>query len=334
MKRKLKYGQNPQQTAFVVIDPDSRDPLALTNYRTPEGKRIAGSVAEMSWGTLNDLNRGVDVMVRIASAFEINAGEVPKIAVVLQHGTTSGAAVGQTDQVIEGAIESNYRASYGSFLVTNVDITDAVALHVRQWMPANRPFSGIAAPGIAMKTRGFFARKSKACHMFVNPALASVGTDALENVNEQRSVRGAIIQQQANQYVPKFPKSWGPGLVRDMCLAWGVAAASNSTAIAIAKSGRLLANAAGEQERAAACEEAIAQARRNRGVASLKDAAVASDGYFSFADGIDALGRKKVRAIFATHGSSNDKEVKQHAKSFSELIFHTVPDGSGRAFSG
>lgn len=334
MKRTLKYGHNPHQNAFVRVDMDTTDPLALAKFKTPTGHRISSKLSGMSWTTLNDLNRGIDVLNRIAAAFEVNVGEVPKIAILLQQGNPSGAAIGKTDQVIEAAIACNYRASYGSFLVTNVEMTNPVALHVRQWMPARRPFAGIAAPVIEEKATGFFARQTKACHFFVNPALAEVGVALLDGGIEQRSVRGAVMCQNANQYIPKFPKAWDKGLVRDMCLAWGVAAGSNSTAIAIAKNGRLLAIAAGEQERAAACEEAVAQVRRNRKGATLKGAAVASDGYFTFADGVDVLGRKNVKAIFATHGSVNDKDVAKHAKSFDELIFHTVPDHIGRVFAG
>lgn len=334
MKRTIKYGQNPHQTAFVNVDMATKDPLALAKFKTPSGHRISAELTGMTWGTLNDLHRGVDVLNRIAAAFEVNTGEVPKIAIILQHGTTSGAAVGSTDQVIEAAIACNYRASYGSFLVTNVEMDDTVALHVRQWMPAKRPFSGIAAPVVGEKATGFFARKTKRCHLFANPALSNVGVSLLDGGYEQRSIRGAVMHQKSSHYIPEFPKKWNADLVSDMCLAWGVAAASNSTAIAIAKDGRLLANAAGEQERAAACEEAIAQARRNRKAVSLKNAAVASDGYFTFADGIDVLGRKKVKVIFATHGSTHDKEVAQHAKSFDGLIFHTVPDHVGRVFAG
>ncbi|MCH9765538.1 MAG: hypothetical protein K0U34_06050 [Alphaproteobacteria bacterium] len=334
MKRTLKYGQNPHQKATVELDKAAEDPLALAHYTTPEGGRISTQLSDMSWGALNDLNRGVDVLVRCAAAFEVNTGSVPKLAIVLQHGTASGAAYGDSDQVIEAAIAGNYRASYGSFLITNVEMTDTVALHVRQWMPANRPFSGIAAPLIAKKARGFFARKSKACHLFVNSALGHVGQAAIDESVEQRTIRGAVLYQKRNAYIPKFPKAWDKQLISDMCLAWGVAASSNSTAIAIVNSGRLVANAAGEQERAAACEEAIAQCLRNGKASNLKGAAVASDGYFSFADGVDALGRKKVKAIFATHGSTNDKEVAKHAQSFDHLVFHTVPDPTGRSFCG
>jgi phosphoribosylaminoimidazolecarboxamide formyltransferase/IMP cyclohydrolase len=118
-----------------------------------------------------------------------------------------------------------------------------------------------------------------------------------------------------------------------MCLAWGVCAAASSNAITIAKDGILIANAAGQQERAAACELAIQQARQTRRLAALKGAAVVSDSYFAFADGFDALARRKVAAVFATSGSVNDKEVAEHARQF-DVIFHTVPDVKGRIFAG
>lgn len=332
MEYKLRYGQNPHQAGFVTLDTDSADPLGLGHYKTPEGEPISSQVSQMSWGSLNDLNRGVETLVRVAAAFDQNTEVVPKIAIILQHGTASGAAVGSNDQVIEAAIESNYRASYGSFLITNVEITDQVALHLRQWMPASRPFSGIAAPLIVPRTRDFFARKSKACQFFVNPALAAVNQSSLQHGTRERAIRGAQLRQEPYTYVPKFPSSWDKDLVRDMCLAWGIAASSNSTSVAIAKSGRLMANASGGQERAAACEVAITQSQRNQKGISLEGAAVASDGYFSFADGIDALARKKVKAIFATHGSINDAEIAEHAKQFDTLIFHTEPDEKARSF--
>lgn len=334
MRRKLKYGHNPHQAAHVTLYNASKDPLALANYRTPEGKRVSTELPDVSWGTLSDLNRGVGALVNIAAAFDTNLGQVPKIAVVLQHGIPSGAAFGADDLVIKHAIECNYRASFGAFIATNVEITDEVALGIRQWMPANRPLSGFAAPVIVERTRGFFSRATKGCPMFVNPALSNLSMSSMPSEPEEKSIRGAMLHQEPNAFVPKFPKAWDRDLVQDMCLAWGIAATSNSGAISIAKSGRLIANSAAEQERAAACEEAVLQAQRNGNGVDIEGAAVASDGYFSFSDGIDILGRKKVKAIFATHGSRSDKDIKKHVKNFKDLIFYTVPDATGRVFSG
>lgn len=334
MVHAIKYGENPQQDAHVVIDKTSKDRLGLGNFKTSDGKAITGSLSSIGWVNLTDLYRGIDALVRVAAAFETNGLDVPRIAIVLQHGNASGAAFGTDEQVINQAIQCNYRASYGAMVVTNVALTNEASLHVRHWMPAKRPFAGIAAPLIEPIGGSFFTRKKGLCHLLVNPALETAGLEDLKTSKESRSLRGATLVQEPNGYVPKFPKSWGDSLIADMCLAWGICAASDSNAITVAKDGRLVANAVGGQERAAVAEAAVAQAKRNGATAGFKGAAVASDGYFSFADALDVLARKKVKAIFATNGSINDKEVAQHAAEFEGLIFHTVSSKVGRGFAG
>jgi phosphoribosylaminoimidazolecarboxamide formyltransferase/IMP cyclohydrolase len=245
----------------------------------------------------------------------------------------AGAAYGSTDQVLVKAINSNYRAAFGSFLVTNVPISRIAALAMRDAMAALRPFSGIAAPEIDKPSSVFFKRKKGKCSMLVNPALANVGLANLDSGAASRTIRGATLTQEPNTFVPRLPKTWDKGLIEDMCLAWGVCAASNANSVTIAKGGVLLANAVGQQERAAACELAIQQVRQTRRLPALKGAAVVSDSFFAFADGFDLLARRKVAAVFATSGSVHDKEVAEHARQF-DVIFHTVPDSKGRIFAG
>ena len=122
-------------------------------------------------------------------------------------------------------------------------------------------------------------------------------------------------------------------LKADMCLAWGISAVSSSNAITIVKDQILVANACGQQERAAAAEVAILQAKRAGRARDLKGAAAVSDSFFPFADGLDVLARRHVRAIFATSGSINDKEVAAHAAAMGVELF-TVPDKDGRIFAG
>ncbi len=334
MKQALKHGENPHQPGFVVIDKSSTDSLGLQHFRLTSGEPVSEHLTEQSWITLTDLSRGVDTLASIAAACEANLGKVPSIAVLVQHGNACGAAISPSDDALHLAIDSNYRASFGAFLLTNVALTKEVILRLRQWMPAHRPFSGIAAPLIDAKAEGFFARKSGNCHLFVNPALANVSTGSFQAEMRHRSIRGAMLSQKPSGFVPRFPEQWDRKLIEDMCLAWGVCAASASNCIAIANDGKLLANAVGQPCRTGACELALHQAEHAGRTEQLKGAAVASDSFFAFADGIDMLARKKVRAIFATSGSMYDEEVANHARQFDDLIFHTVPDHEGRVFSG
>ena len=335
MKSSLKHGENPHQEGFVVIDEESGDPLAIQHFKTASGKPLSVHAESVGWIYLTNLFRGVDALTRVAAAFERNTEAVPRSCILVQHGNTCGAACGSAENVLHQAIDTNYRASFDSLLVTNVPLTTELAYRLRQWMPADRPFSGIVAPMIEETGAGFFARKKGTCQLLSNPALGEVGVGTLRPFQQVRSIRGATLTQAANTFVPRFPRDWSQNLIEDMCLAWGVCAASDSNCIAAAKDGKLVTNAVGQPCTMGACELAVLQADQpGRGRPSLlKGAAVVSDSFFAFADGIDMLARKKVRAIFATRGSQNDSAIMEHAKRF-DVVVHTVPDEEGRIFAG
>ncbi|MDX2257578.1 MAG: hypothetical protein NW205_01550 [Hyphomicrobiaceae bacterium] len=329
----LRYGENPQQSARVEVDEASTDPLAIGRFTLPGGAPALSDSANLSWATLKGLNTGLEAITRIAACLEANTGSVPKIALLVTHGTPFGAAVGATDQVINRVIQSSFRAAFGSLLVTNVRFTEPVAFKVRQWMAAERPFLGIVAPEVAPETAVYFKRKKGKCHLLANAALDALGAPMLAKEEVTHSIRGARLVQTTNPYVPAFPAEWDDDLKRDMSLAWGVCAASASSAITIANDGMLVANATGHVERVAASEFAVLQAKNHGRAEMLKGAAVCSDSFFSFADAYDILARRKVKAIFATHGSIHDAAVRAHAATF-DTIFHTVPDREARIFYG
>lgn len=329
----LKYGENPQQPGAVVINVDCPDPLALGRFTTTGGKPVSERFAALGWVNLKDLDSGLDALTRVAAAFELNLGKVPEIAILVEHGNPCGGAAGRGENALQLAIDSGFRASFGSFLVTNVPLDDMAAFHLRQWMVADRPFAGIAAPLITPKAESYFQRKKGTCNLLMNPALANLGRATLEKAPTVHSIRGASVSTMPNTFVPKFPEHWDTALKADMCLAWGICAASSSNAITLVKDQILVANACGQQERAAAAEVAILQAKRSGRAKDVKGAAAVSDSYFPFADGLDVLARRHVRAIFATSGSINDQAVADHAKAMGVELF-TVPDKVGRIFAG
>ena len=165
-----------------------------------------------------------------------------------------------------------------------------------------------------------------------NPALGQLTADFLERAEISHSIRGARMTQAPNTFVPKFPDDWDDSLKADMSLAWGVNASSASNCITIANNGTIVANAAGQAERAGACELAVILAKRAGRGQEIRGGAVASDSFFAFADGLDYLARRKVRAVFATSGSVNDEDVAEHMRQF-DVIFHTVPDDEARGFA-
>lgn len=329
----LKYGENPQQQGSVTINPDCPDPLALGRFTTTDGRPASARFATMGWVNLKDLDQGLDAITRVAAAYDLNLGKVPEIAILMEHGNPCGAAAGRGENALQLAIDSGFRASFGSFLVTNIPLDDMTSFHLRQWMVADRPFAGIAAPLVSPKAEGYFQRKKGTCSLVMNPELGRLGLSSLEKAPMVHSIRGATITTTPNPFVPKFPAGWDEKLKADMCLAWGLCAVSSSNAITIVKDQILVANACGQQERAAAAEVAVLQAKRAGRSKDLRGAAAVSDSFFPFADGLDVLARRRVRAIFATSGSINDQSVAEHAKAMGVELF-TVPDKEGRIFAG
>jgi phosphoribosylaminoimidazolecarboxamide formyltransferase/IMP cyclohydrolase len=90
----------------------------------------------------------------------------------------------------------------------------------------------------------------------------------------------------------------------DLRFAWVVCAHTKSNAIVIAKDRAAIGVGAGDQSRVGASERAVARAgeRAAGGVA-------ASDAFFPFRDGIDALAEVGVTAVIEPGGSVRDEEV-------------------------
>jgi phosphoribosylaminoimidazolecarboxamide formyltransferase/IMP cyclohydrolase len=90
----------------------------------------------------------------------------------------------------------------------------------------------------------------------------------------------------------------------DLDFAWTVAMNTKSNAIVIVKHGAAVGVGAGDQSRVGAAERAVVKAgERARG------AAAASDAFFPFRDGLDALAEAGVTAVIEPGGSRNDQEV-------------------------
>ena len=91
---------------------------------------------------------------------------------------------------------------------------------------------------------------------------------------------------------------------RDMELAWRVCAAVKSNAIVLAAGGMALGIGGGQQNRVTPGEIATARA-----AGRAKGGAAASDAFFPFRDGLDAVAAAGVAAVIQPGGSVRDEEV-------------------------
>jgi phosphoribosylaminoimidazolecarboxamide formyltransferase / IMP cyclohydrolase len=98
-----------------------------------------------------------------------------------------------------------------------------------------------------------------------------------------------------------------PAELEDLRFAWRVAASVKSNAIVLARAGRTIGIGAGQMSRVDSSRIAVMKAQDQH--ADTQGAALASDAFFPFRDGVDAAAAAGVRSIIQPGGSVRDAEV-------------------------
>jgi phosphoribosylaminoimidazolecarboxamide formyltransferase/IMP cyclohydrolase len=99
-----------------------------------------------------------------------------------------------------------------------------------------------------------------------------------------------------------------PDELGDLLFAWRVAKSVKSNAIVLAKGGATVGVGAGQMSRVEAAELAAKKAGER-----AEGAVAASDAFFPFADGLEALAEAGAKAVIQPGGSKRDSEVVQAA---------------------
>lgn len=347
MKRRttLKYGENQRLAACVRYDTSAKHPLAFSKWDFH-----GMSMREVSKISLTDLSRGVRTAVQIAATFEKDFKKVPCIAVGVKHGNTCGAAAGKTPtEAIRGMIEGNPRALFGGLVVTTFLVDEKLADILRHYdgkkMGAPRPVAFLAAPAITEGALAILHRKSRPLIHATNKALAKLGARMLPDAprHEPLQILSAEVVEDADRYVLDFAhpelavygkKAAWKKAQRDVALAYAVASTSTSNTVTLAKDGKIVGNAIGQQDRVGACELALTQLAL-LGLANKKGLVAASDSFFPMPDGPAALRKGGVEVLFATSGAQNDAKVIAYCASGKKpLTLALVPDKIARGFYG
>ncbi|OGG70005.1 hypothetical protein A3F27_02580 [Candidatus Kaiserbacteria bacterium RIFCSPHIGHO2_12_FULL_53_13] len=340
MKSKLKYGENPHQSATSSYAPTS-DPLAIQKFKRLDGKTFVG--VETSWISLTDLGRLIQVAERFANAYRKNIGSaLPHFAALVKHGNPCGAAFGKDPAAVARDVwKGDPQAAFGGCLIATFPFTKKIAEALAEGNGGKMPFlSAIAAPSFEKGITESIGAKSKSTHFIVNKALAKIPA-RLSSHREVKSVRDVVLEQTPPQFVPDFSKTAHNGsalsgnekkrVISDLSLAYAVCSASTSNTVTLVRDGMLVGNAVGQQKRVGSAKLALQLAHENGH--DTKGAVAVSDSYFPFPDGVEVLAKDGIRAIYATSGSVRDNEVFARAAELGVSMF-TVPDKEGRMFAG
>lgn len=222
-------------------------------------------------------------------------------AVIVKHANPCGVALaGDVATAYERAFACDPVSAFGGIVALSgpVDLTLAEAI------VANAVADVLVAPAISPEAAELFAARRKNMRALSAPAPGE-GELAL------RQVGGGFLVQEPDRFLAAR-ESWrvatrlapAPEQWRDVELAWRVCARTSSNAVVLAHDGQVFGIGCGQQSRvdAAALATRKADGRAKGGVA-------ASDAFFPFRDGLDAVADAGAAVVVQPGGSLRDDEV-------------------------
>jgi len=305
--RDLRYGENPHQRAAWYRPTGREEPP-----RAIQGK-------ELSFTNLLDL----DAASRIVSEFSEPA------AVVVKHTNPCGAARGATiAEAYARARDADPVAAYGGIVGLNRPLDDDTARAV-----VSTFVEAVIAPGVEEAAIPILAAKRNMRVVLADFLPRSVPADEGPPL-DLRSIFGGVLVQECDRVQeaaerwrsapPSAPPQEGVRVVTRRApsdqewdalrFAWRIVAHVKSNAVIFTGADRTLAIGAGQMSRVDAVKVAVMKATATPGAGGgstrpLAGAVAASDAFFPFRDGLDAVAEAGATAVVQPGGSVRDAEV-------------------------
>ncbi len=292
----MRYGENPHQSAAFYTDGTGRPGVATATQL--QGK-------ELSYNNINDTD----------AAFELVAEFAPDdgpACVIVKHANPSGVALGATlAEAYRGAFNCDQTSAFGGIVALNQELDEETARQIVEVFT-----EVVIAPSVTQAAREVFASKK-------NLRLLETGglPDARAPALTWRQVAGGMLVQDKDvghvgpdelKVVTKLAPT--DAQMRDLLFAWKVAKHVKSNAIVYAKDGATVGIGAGQMSRLDSALIAATKAERMARALGLDEspargAAVASDAFFPFADGLLEAAAAGASCVIQPGGSMRDDEV-------------------------
>jgi phosphoribosylaminoimidazolecarboxamide formyltransferase/IMP cyclohydrolase len=280
LAQSLRYGENPHQRAALYADGAGRGVAGATQL---QGK-------ELSFNNLVDL----DACWELARELE---GELPAVAII-KHTNPCGAATGST--VLEAyrkALECDPVSAFGGVIGINQAVDGEAAEEIAKLF-----VEAIVAPSFTAEARQRFAAKKN---------LRLVEIQAAPSRPVVKHVSGGLLLQDADTGRVEESEldvvTWRPPTaeeLRSLLFAWRVCKHVKSNAIVYARDGQTVGIGAGQMSRVDAARFGAMKA-----VLPLQGTVAASDAFFPFPDGLEAVAAAGATAVIQPGGSVKDQDV-------------------------
>ncbi len=281
----MRYGENPHQAAAFYRNPDAPSG-SLARCTQLQGKAL-------SYNNIAD----ADAAWECVKQFDAPA------CVIVKHANPCGVA--QADDLVaayERAYACDPTSAFGGILAFNRPLDEQTAAVVTQQFT-----EVLIAPEVTPEARRLLGAKTNVRVLQVPPGHAAERYDF-------KRVGGGLLVQAPDALEPdaaafKVVSKRAPSEAEldDLRFAWRVVKYVKSNAIVYCLNGRTLGIGAGQMSRVDSAR--IAAIKAENGGLRLAGSVVASDAFFPFRDGIDAVAKAGARAIIQPGGSLRDDEV-------------------------
>ena len=278
----LRYGENPHQDAAYYAQVGAEH--LLSGAEKLQGK-------EISFNNLYDFDAARTLLADLTDLGN-------QAAVIVKHANPCGAAVGEsTADAYRKALASDPQSAFGGIVALSGEVDGDLASEI------SKVFTEIlVAPGYTDEAREILSAKPNVRVLVAGPLVRP-------DLSAKHVSGGVLLQtsdaiEDDSEYKVVTEARPSPEQMEDLILAWRVARVVKSNAIVLTSEGATVGVGAGQMSRVDSSEIAIKQAGER-----AQGSAAASDAFFPFADGVEALAEAGIAAVIQPGGSVRDEEV-------------------------
>jgi phosphoribosylaminoimidazolecarboxamide formyltransferase/IMP cyclohydrolase len=282
----LRYGENPQQKAALYKEKTSG--LSLPDAKVLHGK-------EMSF------NNYLDTHAALLMTVEFDQ----KACAIIKHNNPCGVGTGASAaDAYSKAYETDQVSAFGGVVAFNTEVdADAASLMTNIFLEV------VIAPSFSKEAFEILSQK-KNIRLLELPDITIKGRNRPASWDMKRIAGGLLVQEwdYSGEDIFEIEAVTKRKPTKDeleaLAFSWKVCKHVKSNAIVYALKDRTLGIGIGQTKRVFS-----AQIGSMNACGSLKGSVAASDGFFPFRDGIDALNEAGVTAVVQPGGSIKDGEV-------------------------
>jgi len=284
----LRYGENPHQAAALYA-------MGSTNLGTLVGAtQLQGK--PLSFNNIADGNAALECVKSLDSGG----------CVIVKHANPCGVALADTpEQAYRKAYACDPTSAFGGIIAFNTAVDGKTAAAI----VANQFVEVVVAPSFDDGALQAFAAKANvrvlACGKWESRTAESRVLQQVEGGMLVQDKDIACVTRADLKVVSKRQPTAQE--IDDALLAWKVVRYVKSNAIVYGKDGATLGIGAGQMSRIMSAE--IAGQKAAEAGLDLRGAAVASDAFFPFRDGIDVAAKFGIKVVIQPGGSVRDDEV-------------------------